>query len=276
MKIGQLVQFYIPKINAFCEQDIDEFANLRNISYCKKNFNINYSFYEKVDNLTQKKSVRFWVATHIVRKQKIRVTSQWGECHRPKFIQYLILKKIAKKADFSEGRLQELSNKTKKTVVKKALPSNPKYRANAIGGNVSNPFIRNILSSLSPKQFNEQDWIATKKDFENHCIYCKKQSKTLTKDHAIPINKDSLGEHRLGNIVPSCNECNKLKGDKHFETFLKGDDTKIDLIKAYMDSKNYEPLGNNEQVKAILSIAYDELKTVGDRYVKILNQSLSK
>ncbi len=314
MKIGQLVQFYIPKINAFCEQEShSEFEKLMDIDYCKKTFKINYPFYKNVDDIKnahdipqQNQSRRYWSPLHIVRGQTVRVTNDWYQKHYPTFIQYLLLKKIAKKEDFNEYRLQELSNEPKRTVVKKALSINARYKGNAISnnsnlnqqskrysatktlstdakrykesaiGSASNVLVRNILSRLGSERLKKQDWADTIKHFKSCCVYCGNKSAKLTIDHAVPINKKSLGEHRLGNLVPSCRECNASKADQHFEYFLKDDDDKIQIIKAYMDSKNYVPLGDNGQVRVILEMAYDEVSKVAERYITILNQLFSK
>ena len=56
-------------------------------------------------------------------------------------------------------------------------------------------------------------------------------------EHAIPINKEVLGEHRLGNIVPSCKQCNSEKHKKSFEEFLGDDTQKINAIKKCMSDK---------------------------------------
>lgn len=50
----------------------------------------------------------------------------------------------------------------------------------------------------------------------NHCNYCGLSSEVikLTKDHVIPKKK---GGKRLGNIVPACQPCNSIKGDRSIE-----------------------------------------------------------
>jgi len=63
-----------------------------------------------------------------------------------------------------------------------------------------NLFIRNILSSLGVESLNEEDWNFTKAYFSHKCAYCGAETELLM-EHAIPINKAKLGEHRLGNLV---------------------------------------------------------------------------
>lgn len=188
---------------------------------------------------------------------------------------------IAEEGDFSDENLQALSNET--TNAARPSPNNTNhqgkanFKARAIG-NASNQLVRNILGRLGTEQFSEEDWEQTKNYFQNRCVYCGEQKASMEMDHAIAINRESLGEHRLGNLVPSCKGCNSEKAGQHFETYLKSKDneSKIQPIKDYMESKNYAPLGDNEQVneqvRAILEIAYDEVAIVADRYIAILNQ----
>jgi hypothetical protein len=77
--------------------------------------------------------------------------------------------------------------------------SNSRYKTHAIG-NAQNSLIRNILSKIGQESFNEADWHAAKAHFSNRCVYCDEQ-KELVRDHAVPINKTNLGEHRIGNLV---------------------------------------------------------------------------
>ncbi|WOV90735.1 MAG: HNH endonuclease signature motif containing protein [Candidatus Zeuxoniibacter abyssi] len=113
-----------------------------------------------------------------------------------------------------------------------------RYKGNPIG-NASNALVRNILSNLGNERFNSADWTETKKYFKNCCAYCGKEQnpKDLVMEHAIPINKEVLGEHRLGNIVPSCKQCNSEKHKKSFEEFLGDDTQKINAIKKCMSDK---------------------------------------
>ena len=91
-------------------------------------------------------------------------------------------------------------------------------------------------------------------------------------EHVIPINRTSLGEHRIGNLVPSCRSCNVNKGDRDYREFLADEPLRLEFIQSYMDSKNYVPLGDNEQVAMVLEIAYKEVSSVADRYIAILNE----
>jgi len=140
-------------------------------------------------------------------------------------------------------------------------------------GNAQNAVVRNILSSLGNESLAEKDWLNTKEYFSNLCVYCG-SNENLEIDHAIPINKKSMGEHRLGNLVPSCKACNKDKASKDFREFLAGDEDKIQKIEAYMESRGYTPLETNEQVAELLEMAYREVSDVAIRYITIINRVL--
>ena len=136
---------------------------------------------------------------------------------------------------------------------------------------LKNLFIRNILSNLGTEAFNELDWASTKNYFENRCAYCGIQSE-LAIEHAIPINKEKLGEHKLGNLVPSCKACNGGKAGRDFREFLGENTAAIGKIEEYMDSRNYVPLESNEQMKLILNMAHKEVAALAERYITIINE----
>jgi 5-methylcytosine-specific restriction endonuclease McrA len=151
----------------------------------------------------------------------------------------------------------------------KAVKNNSRYRGNAIG-NAQNLLIRNILSNLGSEAFNEDDWKKTIAYFNNKCAYCGSDDK-LVMDHAIPINKEKLGEHRIGNLIPSCEKCNSAKADKDYKEFLKNNIEALEKIETYMFSKNYIPLENNEQLKNVLNMAHQEVADVAKRYIELIN-----
>jgi hypothetical protein len=150
---------------------------------------------------------------------------------------------------------------------------NARYRGNAIG-NAQNLVVRNILSNLGYESFSEKDWKETKEYFDNKCVYCG-SDKNIVCDHAVPINREKLGEHRLGNLVPACDECNKQKGGKDYIEFCNNDERKISRIKEYMESRNYIPLFEDvlksEKIQIVLQKSYTEIRTVAERYVEMIN-----
>ena len=280
MKIGKLVQSYIKEICLYCETNPDELSKLMELEYSKKVFNINYFFFVEVkkidtiypdDKVTKKyKHERYWKDHYFVGEKEVRVTSQWVEGESRKlFEQYLKEKKIPQKENTRPNPETNIASSRAPSKQR----TNSRYKGNAIG-NAQNLVVRNILSNLGYESFNQDDWNATKAFFSRCCAYCGLKAK-LEIDHAIPINKQSLGEHRLGNLVPACKSCNSKKHKQNFTDFLD-DEERIKKIKEYMDCKNYVPLADNEQVKMILDMAYNEISQVSERYIKILNELFPK
>ena len=85
--------------------------------------------------------------------------------------------------------------------------------------------------------------------FARECCYCAAEvsAENFTQDHLIPMNKDSLGLHSWGNVVPSCRTCNRDKHKKDWRFFLE---SKCDgevlvarrrRIEAFIEEKQYEP-----------------------------------
>lgn len=156
------------------------------------------------------------------------------------------------------------------------LLKNARYRGNAIG-NSQNLFIRNILSNLGNESFSESDWNETKNYFDNKCAYCGMENENLVMEHAIPINKLDLGEHRLGNLVPSCKECNNKKHHANYRNFLVNQPEELAKIQEYMEQKSYSPLSDNENsdtITEILNMAHEEIGQLAQRYIAIINKLL--
>ena len=267
MRIGQFIKAHIKQIFAYCDSvDHDEINSLINPEYSKRVFEINFPFCTAIEGIEKSESKRYWTEIYLVRGKRVRVTSQWYESNRPLFIQYLKHRNIEPKLTLSEQTLNK-GVSVNKTITGS---SNSRYRGNAIG-NAQNLFIRNILSRLGSESFNEKDWENTKDYFLRKCVYCGVETDLLI-EHAIPINKDKLGEHRLGNLVPSCRSCNSQKGGLDFREFLGDDLDSIHRIEAYMDSRNYVPLEDSEQMRMILDMAHKEVASLAERYTRIINQ----
>jgi 5-methylcytosine-specific restriction endonuclease McrA len=265
MKIGKLVKNHINEIFFHCESvDHEEIYSLLDLKFSRSTFGIHFPFCIELHDLERSQSRRYWTEIYVVRGIQVRVTSQWFETSRRFFINYLLSKGIQPE----EGSEEQLSKK------KQARPpssrANSRYRGNPVG-NAQNLFIRNILSSLGLECFSQEDWNSTKEYFSYRCAYCDTETKLLM-EHAIPINKEKLGEHRLGNLVPSCNLCNQNKGSKDFREFLGANATAISKIEEYMDSRNYVALEDNEQMKMILNMAHKEVAELADRYISIINE----
>src|SRR6266705_128014 len=89
-------------------------------------------------------------------------------------------------------------------------------------GDVQNSLIRLILWQVGKEPITDRHLRAAKDHFNNECAYCG-EKKDLDFDHAVPINKTSLGQQRVGNLVPSCTDCNQKKGQRHFNDYLSSD-----------------------------------------------------
>jgi len=267
MKIGRLVKFNLKQIFQYCEAvEHQEFSNLLDINYSKQTFGINFPFCIEVEDLDASESRRYWTEVYLVRGKRVRVCSQWYDRNRPAFIQYLKSKQMQPKLDSEGSAIGERQD----VMQKRTKRSNSRYRGNAIG-NAQNLFVRNVLSRLGSESFSEKDWNATKDYFSRKCAYCGAETDLLI-EHAIPINKEKLGEHRLGNLVPSCKACNSRKGAKDFREFLEDQPDIIAQIEEYMDSKNYVPLEDNEQMRMVLDMAHKEVALLAERYIRIINE----
>lgn len=276
MAIGKLVKGYLGEIFAYCEsKDHAELERLLDRSYSKKTFGLSFPFCKDVKDIKPEESKRFWTDVYMVRGRQVRVISQWIEKHRPAFIAYLEAHGIATVAEALE-REEAWSSTPRAAAARSTTPVarvssrvNARYRSYAIG-NAQNAFIRNILGRLGSESFSERDWLASKEHFGNRCAYCGEEGELLI-EHAIPINRDSLGEHRLGNIVPSCKKCNASKGGRDFRDFLGTDEVAIARIEQYMESRDYVPLEDSEQMRLVLNMAHSEVAALADRYVRMIN-----
>jgi hypothetical protein len=63
---------------------------------------------------------------------------------------------------------------------------------------------------LSPFGASSKDFQTIKDFFRGNCCYCDAAPATA-RDHLIPMNKESLGLHAWGNVVPACGPCNAAK-----------------------------------------------------------------
>jgi 5-methylcytosine-specific restriction endonuclease McrA len=269
MRIGELVKFHIRKIFHYCDTvDHDELSRLTDHAYSNSTFGINFPFCKETALISPEQSSRYWTQSYVVRGETFRVSSQWYTRHYERFCEYLIRLGVSTEEELALNREERPAEEA----MTRAPNTNARYRGNAIG-NAQNLLVRNVLSNLGQESFSANDWEATKDHFGGQCAYCGTGG-DLVIDHVVPINRTFLGEHRLGNLVPSCRQCNASKAGKDYREFLEGQPEKIEAIQRYMDSKNYVPLGDNEQVAMILKMAYKEVGIVADRYVAILNELL--
>lgn len=113
---------------------------------------------------------------------------------------------------------------------------------------INNPHKRRIISERRRARecntistLSSDEWLKTKKYFENSCAYCgiteeqhlKKYGELLHHEHFIPLMAG--GGYQQDNIIPSCRNCNSSKANNSFYEW-------------YPNSKNYD---KNKEIKII-------------------------
>ncbi|SLN77351.1 HNH endonuclease [Roseisalinus antarcticus] len=268
MKIGQFVKRNAAAIFQYCEtSDPSEFARLQDPKYSKEIFDINYPFCKPVSKIAPEEHVRFYNATHEVHGVPVRVTSQWfnppTSKSLPLFRQYLAKREIAH--DFNP-------QPDSPPVEAKERAARGRYRGSAIGI-AQNAFVRHLLGRIGDEQFNADQWQEVISDFDQRCAYCGAAG-DLVMEHVIPINRTSLGEHRLGNLVPACRSCNAVKADQDYRDFLAQETDKIAAIEAHMAKHDYLPIGENQRLRQIIELAHQDVRQLADRYAAIVDTML--
>ena len=281
MRIGKLVIHHIEKIFRYCEDvDPSELKRLTNRDYSNETFGINFPFCKEASLISEKEHNRYWAKpSYQVEGKIVRVTSQWAIHHKQRFIDYIVDKGISDRATIkslidADENTENSSRSSTRTNSRynrsrSSTRVNSRYKGNAIG-NAQNGLVRTILSNLGEESFSEEHWKNTMSHFHNKCAYCGSEEE-IVMDHVVPINRKSLGEHRLGNLVPSCKSCNSKKGNKDYKVFLEGKKDRMSAISKYMEDNNYKPLGDNKEVAMLLEMAYKEVAIVSNRYIEILN-----
>lgn len=111
--------------------------------------------------------------------------------------------------------------------------------------------------------------------FDNECCYCGAHVglQNSNQDHLIPVNKQSLGLHAWGNIVPACQSCNSKKQQKNWESYLSiccaGEveleaSRKVKLLQ-FMEQYKYEP---NIELAGVAENLYED---VGEVAMTLIN-----
>jgi 5-methylcytosine-specific restriction endonuclease McrA len=268
MKIGKLVQHYAPAIFAYCEtKDADEFTRLQDPHYSKENLDINYPFCKPVAHIGAEDHVRYYKQVYTVFDVPVRVTSQWFNPTTSRSLPLLQKYVQSLGIHFDADADVEVAE-----VVPVERKPRGRYKSPALG-NGQNAVIRYILGQLGEEQFNAADWERVKADFDHACAYCGSEGE-LQMDHAIPINRTALGEHRLGNLVPACRGCNATKSGKDFRAFLADAPARIATIEAHMAKYGYTPIGDHKMLKSTLEMAHADVRHLADRYVMLIETML--
>jgi len=85
--------------------------------------------------------------------------------------------------------------------------------------------------------------------FDHQCCFCGRliAVDSLSQDHLIPMNKEHLGLHAWGNVVPCCKDCNNDKQHSGWRKFLatqaKGNTlaARRAKIEEFVESRRYDP-----------------------------------
>jgi hypothetical protein len=274
MKIGQLVRSKLADIWATCEADPGELQRLLDPRFSNATLRLNFPFCWEASSISSAENVRYWSQEHRVAGTSVRVTSQWFEGrHRAPFCQYLLSRSLIDTDEFEVAMVAPDGSAPLSVPSPRAGERNSRFRSTA-PGDAQNAVVRVILSRIGQESFNRHDWAKAKDHFDGRCAYCNSLD-AFDVDHAISINRTSLGEHRLGNMIPSCKPCNSAKGQMDYVTFLGADRDRIDRIASYMATMNYTPLGTNEAVRDLLAAAYEEVGKLIGRYAEEINSALA-
>jgi hypothetical protein len=137
---------------------------------------------------------------------------------------------------------------------------------------IANLLVRHILSSRAP--LTNDQWQRTVEHFGSSCAYCgTAQDDSPEKDHAIPINRDNMGEHTAANVVPVCKECNGLKHARDYREFLADKPEQLAKIDRFMEEAGCQPLRDSDsanKMRALLNEAYDDAKDMVAKYARLL------
>ncbi|WP_168929457.1 HNH endonuclease signature motif containing protein [Nocardioides sp. GY 10113] len=281
--IGAFVRQHLPQILAYCQANPEEFANLQDREYCLTNFRQSYAVLRA--RTGESKPSKCWAAKSSgpFSDAGYWVTSEWvSNLHTAHFIVYLISKGI-EPIGVSEDFIAWAQETVDEFGTTSAAPGGARYRSTALGV-AQNALVRYLLSNLPYETFAQDDWEAVKaRDFGGTCAYCGETKKT-TIDHAVPINRIHLGEHRLGNLVPACGSCNGRKSNTTYteflETFYAADPEqarmRIGDLDTHAAKHDYQPIEDHEGVRPIIEEARAKLAEVASLYLDRINEQLAQ
>jgi 5-methylcytosine-specific restriction endonuclease McrA len=277
MQIGQFVKNHIGKILRHCEHNPGELSCLMDATYSRNIFNLNWPFCVEAGRISSTEHERYWIDHYVCRDKRLRVCSQWYSRHLEVFSRYLLSKGIIDKQKLCTliGVGEPTPIPPRPTTPDRGRGAENRRHGSIQIGDAQNALIRVVLSRLGRESFDEADWQRTTEYFLKSCAYCGGNAGPLEMDHGVPINKTKLGEHRLGNVIPSCKKCNKEKHRRDYIEYLGADVERITKIENYMETRNYIPLGGNALVRSILEQAHKEVSALAERYVAIIDTILA-
>lgn len=280
-KPGAFVQGHLAGIfDHIATEDPTELQRLLTKEYSKEQFRLSYAFLKTAEQIAvdgDKKS--YYKTEYVVDGHRVRVCSQWTTRHRPFFLNYLVERQIPV-IGISPELCEEWLAIAEQAGTTSKSPGGARYRTYPIGI-AQNAFVRYLLSNLGHEEFTKQDWDAVKTSFGNACVYCGAGG-TLQMDHAIPLSRLQLGEHRLGDLVPACPGCNGKKSHLRFRPFLEAKhdrvpgeaETRIAAIEAHMARQGYRPLGDRQDVRELVEQAREEIAALAAKHLELINQAI--
>lgn len=110
--------------------------------------------------------------------------------------------------------------------------------------------------------------------FNGRCCYCGRgiSASDLYQDHLVPVNRDSLGLHAWGNVVPCCSSCNSAKQQQDWQVFLKSKaqgetfHQRERRIKQFVQDKEYDP---NLNLKDFAGNLYEDVGAVAMSLIEL-------
>lgn len=92
--------------------------------------------------------------------------------------------------------------------------------------------------------------------FAGRCAYCGcEPPPVLVAEHLVPMNRESIGLHAWGNVVPACKPCNDIKSGKPWETHPQLNSDRKLAIEAYIAAYGYNP--DVAELRVVLGKLYD-------------------
>jgi len=255
-KVGAFVRRTAPQV--LYELGSEDLLRLQDINFSKRVFRISFAFLKRADLIDRKENVRYWRDIHSIEGVGYRITSQWVARSLPLYQAWLE----------AQGIVPDDAPETSAPSLRRAARTGVRWRAMPVGV-AQNALVRHLLSTLGEDTFGKDDWRKACAHFGDACAYCGATGK-LVIDHAVPLNRTALGEHRLGNLVPSCNACNSKKGDLDHRTFLEDAPDRVTMIEAWMTACDYRPRSDDDTLRSFLALAHEEIGALANRWRDIL------
>lgn len=278
-KPGAFVQAHLRQIfDHIAEVDPDEFLRLQMKDYSLEQFRISYPFFKNIDQIVADgQSAQYYATSYEIQGQQVRVCNYWLSKHRPFFLAYLVARRIPVIGVSPEMHEEWLAIAEQAGTTATSL-GGARYKGKPIG-DAQNAFVRYLLSNIGQESFTQQDWETVKDSLGNSCVYCG-HTGVLHMDHAIPLSRLQLGEHRLGNLVPACPACNGKKSHLRFRPFLEARydhdpnqaARRVATIETHAERHGYRPLENRDDVRELLERARQEIADTASRYVMLINE----